>query len=143
MEAGRDFQRFQGGSEADLLAWLSVILRNNVANVRRYFGTEKREMSRELSLEGSAANAALQNAPSPLDTPSTRAQGREQDEQLERAIRRLPEHYRQVLLVQMSGDFTFQQMAEKLGSTSDAVRKLWGRAVEELAKRLESPHEPA
>jgi DNA-directed RNA polymerase specialized sigma24 family protein len=40
-----------------------------------------------------------------------------------------------------SEGLTFAQIAEKLSGTTDAVRKLWGRAVEELAKLLDSPHE--
>jgi DNA-directed RNA polymerase specialized sigma24 family protein len=36
---------------------------------------------------------------------------------------------------------TFVQIAERMGRTADAVRKLWGRAAEELARLLETPHE--
>jgi RNA polymerase sigma factor (sigma-70 family) len=66
---------------------------------------------------------------------------REQSEQLEQAMQHLPEHYRQVLRLHTTDGLTFAQTAEKLGSTADAVRKLWRRAVEELAKRLERPDE--
>jgi DNA-directed RNA polymerase specialized sigma24 family protein len=38
---------------------------------------------------------------------------------------------------------TFVPIAAKLGSSADAVRKLWGQAVEELAKHLESPQDSA
>ncbi|HEY1379599.1 MAG TPA: sigma-70 family RNA polymerase sigma factor, partial [Gemmataceae bacterium] len=75
------------------------------------------------------------------ETPSVHAQVREQDEQLQRALRELPGHYRQVLQLHSSEGLTFVQIAEKLESTPDAIRKLWGRAVEELAKLLDSPHE--
>jgi RNA polymerase sigma-70 factor (ECF subfamily) len=135
LEAGRDFRAFHGGNEEELLAWLRGILRHNVANVRRHFETGKREVVREVSLEESTALS--------FETPSREAQAREQDEQLAQAIEQLPEHYRQVLLWHTTEHLTFTQIADKLGSTTDAVRKLWGRAVEELAKLLDSPHESA
>jgi RNA polymerase sigma-70 factor (ECF subfamily) len=138
MEAGHTFPRFHGSTEDQLLAWLRGILRNNVANIQRHFETEKRQVSREIPLaETPLAEMPLDQA----ESPSRQALAREQDDQLERAMQKLPEHYRQVLRMHTTEDLTFVQVAEKLGSTADAVRKLWGRAVDELAKLLESPHE--
>lgn len=136
--AGRDFPRFQGASEEELLNWLRGILHNNVANVQRHFETEKRQVSREVPLAGLPP---AKIPPGDEDTPSGVARAREQDEQLELAMHQLPEHYRQVLFLRTTENLTFAQIAEKLGSTADAVRKLWGRAVDELAKLMESPHE--
>jgi RNA polymerase sigma-70 factor (ECF subfamily) len=138
LEAGRDFPGFLGGSEDDLLAWLRRILRNNVANVRRHFETEKREVDREVPLEECSPGELLEGAVSPTETPSKYVQAREQDEQVRRAIGQLPEHYRQVILLELTGNLTWPQIAEKLSSTPDAARKLWGRAVEELTKVLDS-----
>ncbi len=139
MEAGRDFPGFHGKTEEDLLGWLRCILRNNVANVHRHFETDKREVERELPLEDAELDALLRDAVKQTETPSQQAQAHEQDEQLQRAMQRLPEHYRQVLLLHTSNGWTFVRIAEKLDSTADAVRKLWGRAVEELTKHLETP----
>jgi RNA polymerase sigma-70 factor, ECF subfamily len=138
IEAVRHFPRFLGSTEEELLAWLRGILRNNMAEVHRSFETEKRQVSREIPL------AELPLVEIPLDraeSPSGHAFAREQDEQLEQAMQRLPEHYRQVLILHTTKDLTFAQIAEKLSSTADAVRKLWGRAVAELGRLLESPHE--
>jgi hypothetical protein len=44
MEAGRDFLRFQGHTEQELLAWLRCILRNKVTNARKHFETGKRQI---------------------------------------------------------------------------------------------------
>lgn len=143
LEAGRDFPGFLGASEEELLAWLRGILRNNVSNIYRYFETDKREVEREVSLEECSPEQLLEGALSPTETPSKHAQALEQDEQLRRALGQLPEHYRQVLLLKSTENLTWQQIAEKLSSTPDAVRKLWGRAVEELAQLLDSSHESA
>src|SRR5437764_1298683 len=61
MEAQRDFAQFQGTTEAELLAGLRRMLLNNVGNfARRYRGTDKRAVGREVGLprEGSSAAAA-------------------------------------------------------------------------------------
>lgn len=138
MEAGRDFLRFHGGTEEELLAWLRGILRYNVADAHRCFETEKRELYREVPL----ADLPLDEMPpNPAGSPSSHALARERDQQLEQALQQLPEHYRQVLFLRMTEDLTFAQIAAKLGSTADAVRKLWGRAVDELGNLLDSPHE--
>src|SRR5215467_12834077 len=51
LEAQRDFARFDGTSEAELLAWLRRILVNNLGNFsRRYHGTHRRALDREVEL---------------------------------------------------------------------------------------------
>lgn len=141
MEAGRDFPRFQGHTEKELLAWLRSILRNNVTNARRHFETGKRHIDREIPLTEAPSEGFQQNLLDRGESPSSLASAREQNEQLEQAMQQVPEHYRQVLRLHNTDGLTFTEIAEKLGSTGDAVRKLWGRAVEELAKRLERPDE--
>jgi RNA polymerase sigma-70 factor (ECF subfamily) len=136
LEAGRDFPGFLGDSEEELLAWLRSILHNNVLNIRRHFETGKRQVELEVPLEQCPDDQLLKGMSSPTETPSRQAQAREQDAQLQQALRQLPEHYRQVILLRSTENLTFAQIAEKLGSTPDAVRRLWGRAVEELAKLL-------
>ncbi len=136
LEAGRDFPGFHGCGEEELLGWLRAILRNNLANLRRHYGAEKRQVDRELPLEELQTPIL-----DPAETPSTQAAARERDERLERALSMLPEHYRQVVVWHSTDGLTFVQIAERLGSTADAVRKLWGRAVEALAKLLEVPHD--
>jgi RNA polymerase sigma-70 factor (ECF subfamily) len=141
LEAGRDYPRFQGGTEAELLGWLRRILRNNVANVHRRYEAAKREVEREVALDNGKADALLGDAVKQSETPSKQLQAREQDELLERGMRQLSEQQRQVLQLHTFDGLTFVQIAELWNSTADAVRKQWGRAVEELAKHLETPHD--
>ena len=47
LEAHRDFERFQGGSGQEWLAWLRRILAHNAADIiRHYRGTAKRQAGR-------------------------------------------------------------------------------------------------
>src|SRR5262249_40289408 len=58
LEAKRDFRQFQGGSEAELLAWLRRVLLNNVANfTRRYRTSGKRSVEREVTLDSQTSRA--------------------------------------------------------------------------------------
>src|SRR5262249_7443769 len=53
LEAQRDFGQFQGSRKEEVVAWLSRILLNNLANVSRHFrGTAMRALQREVSLGG-------------------------------------------------------------------------------------------
>jgi RNA polymerase sigma-70 factor (ECF subfamily) len=53
------------------------------------------------------------------------------------AMERLPEDYRQVLMMRYQDQLPFEEIAQKLGRTANAVRKLWARAVERLEVELE------
>src|SRR5437588_9890039 len=59
LEAQRDFAQFRGSSEAELLGWLRQSLLHNIANFkRRYRGTGKRAVGREVALQtDDSANA--------------------------------------------------------------------------------------
>jgi RNA polymerase sigma-70 factor (ECF subfamily) len=139
LEAGRDFPRFRGTTQEELLGWLRRILRNNVANIHRHYEAEKRLVDREVPLADVGPDDLTAGIPGHTETPSRQAAARERDEQLERALQQLPGHYREVLLLHASEGLTFVQIAGRLGGSADAARKLWGRAVEELARLLESP----
>ncbi|HEY7426615.1 MAG TPA: sigma-70 family RNA polymerase sigma factor [Gemmataceae bacterium] len=141
IEACRDFARFRGRTEKDLLAWLGQVLRNNLANEhRRHIETAMRNIHCEVPLTEAALNCLRDLARSEGDSPSAQAQARERSEALEQALRRLPEHYRQVLLLHTWEELTFAQVGERLRCSAEAARKLWGRAAEELATVLGDAH---
>src|SRR5262245_16251802 len=53
LEAHRDFAQFQGICEKELVSWLRQVLASNLANqVRRYFGTQRRDIRLERELAG-------------------------------------------------------------------------------------------
>src|SRR5262245_48395043 len=56
IEAVRDFERFDGTSEAELLQWLRRLLRNNLIDfAREYRETNKRQVDREVGLGGTSS----------------------------------------------------------------------------------------
>ena len=140
LEAQRDLGQFRGEHAEELRAWLCRILINNLANVTRHYrDTEMRQLDRERSLGEEVKHAALEHAddtPSPCD----KAIAQEELAALEQALARLPPHYRQVIRLRYDGHMTFAAIGEVIGCSSEAARKLWGRAVGLLEKEL-NPHE--
>jgi RNA polymerase sigma-70 factor (ECF subfamily) len=143
LEAQRDFAQFHGTREEEILAWLSRILLNNLANVsRRYRGTAMRALDREISL-GAGDPAKTPGGDLALDTPSPSevAMAKEDASALETALATLPEHYRTVLNLRYQDRLNFEQIGAALGCSAEAARKLWARAVDRLQKTLKGPHE--
>jgi RNA polymerase sigma-70 factor (ECF subfamily) len=139
LEAQRDFVRFQGNSEEELLAWLRQILLNNVANfTRRFHGTGKRDPRREVPV-GADDSSHLTGPvlPDPRLTPSSQAIEREQAQALHKALQRLPEDYRQALVMRYLEGRSFEEISQALQRTPAAVRKLWLRALKQLRQEWE------
>ncbi len=139
LEAHRDFARFQGNTEAELLAWLRCLLLNNVANFARgYRATGKRQVRREVRLEGGDSSAAA-NAGFVAGTssPSMEAMAHEKAEAVARALERLPEDYRRVITLRNQERREFDDIGRLMDRSPDAARRLWSRAIERLEQELE------
>jgi RNA polymerase sigma-70 factor (ECF subfamily) len=140
LEAQRDFGTFQGSSEEELLAWLRLLLLHNVANfTRRYRGTDKRRVAREVGLDGTES-AAGRRARLATDTPSpsSEAMAHEQAEKIQQALERLPEDYRRVILLRNQERRSFEEIGPLMGRSAEAARRLWSRAIERLQRELEA-----
>src|SRR5262245_11197703 len=132
LEAQRDFGGFRGTTDGELRAWLRQLLLHNLANwARRFRATEKRRLDREVALPAGGSSAGV-DVTARTPTPSGWAIAGEQDLELQRALERLPDDYRQVLLWRYQEELSFEAIAEKMDRTAGAVRKLWLRAVERL-----------
>jgi RNA polymerase sigma-70 factor (ECF subfamily) len=137
LEAQRDFARFEGHSEQELLAWLRQILRNNLLNfARRYRGTDKRDADREVALGGDSGTGPSPPAATP--TPSRQLMMDEQNQQLLQAIGRLPPDYARILTLRYLEERSFEEIATLMQRSDNAVRKLFSRAVALLEKELDT-----
>jgi RNA polymerase sigma-70 factor (ECF subfamily) len=135
LKAQQHFERFQGETEEELLAWLRRILFNNLLNsVRLYTDTDKRRIDREVEL-------ALKDSIDPAPSPGSDLIAREQAGEVRQAVERLAGDYRRVVLWRNWERLPFEEIGRRLGRSAEAARKLWARAVDELAKILESPDE--
>ena len=143
LEAQRDFARFHGDSEPELLAWLRRLLLNNLANfARHYRQTDKRRLDREVGLGPQDSTGGTTPAiPADTPSPSGHVMADEQRQELHAAMRRLPDDYRQVLALRYQEELSFDEIGARMHRTSNAVRKLWARAVERLQQELDGPHD--
>jgi RNA polymerase sigma-70 factor (ECF subfamily) len=136
LEAQRDFPKFQGGTEAELLSWLRQMLLHNVANlVRHYRGTAKRQVGREIRLTADSNGAAELADAGP--TPSALAQAGERQQEVERALDRLPHDYREVIRLRNQARHSFEEIGRLMNRSADAARRLWSRAIERLQAEIE------
>jgi RNA polymerase sigma-70 factor (ECF subfamily) len=139
LEAQRHAGGFQGRSEPEIRAWLRRILECRLANVRRsYLGTEKRAVAREVPLEsvGSQSGLAAAIVASRAPSPSTHAVQNERAEALKRAMRRLPEHYRQAVAWRQEDGLSWEEIGQKMSCTAEAARKFWSRAIVQLKREV-------
>ena len=144
IEACRDFPYFRGKTEKSLFAWLRQILHNNLTNEkRRHITAAMRSIRREVRLNKTALNCLHDLAQSEWESPREQAQAQETSEALQRVLRNLPEHYRQVLLLHSCEELTFAEVGERLHCSAEAARKLWGRAAKEFALIYRGIHHTA
>jgi RNA polymerase sigma-70 factor (ECF subfamily) len=141
LKAYRHFAQFRGTTEPELLAWLRQVLANTIANlVRHYHGTQRRNLGleRQLAAELGGSSQALDQALlARQSTPSQRAARREQAVLLAEALERLPDDYREAVILRHLEGLSFPEVARRMGRTVDSVKKLWARGLGQLRDRLD------
>lgn len=140
LTAHQKFAQFRGTTEAELVGWLRQILASRMADVmRRYHGARRRDvrLERELTVELDESSRVLdQGLVAPGSTPSQQAVRREQAVLLAEALGRLPEDYREVIVLHHLEDLSFPEVARRMGRTVDSVKNLWIRALTRLRRSL-------
>ena len=138
LEACRDLPQFRGGTEAELLAWLRQVLAHVLGHeFRRYAGTQQRDVAREVSLEQSLAQSSqrLGDMLAASDSsPSQQAVRHEQEVMLAEVLARLPDDYREVLILRNLEGLSHEEVAQRMGRGVGAVRMLWVRALARVRK---------
>ncbi len=140
LEAYRGLDGFQGQTQGEWLAWLKQILKHNATDyIRRYKGTAKRRIQREVPMEVPRHGSSLFRIdPSdPGETPSQLVIQHENEIQLAEAVNRLAEDQQQVILLRNAQRMSFNEVAERMERSRPAVQMLWLRALKKLKDLLE------
>jgi RNA polymerase sigma-70 factor (ECF subfamily) len=139
--AHRDFGQFRGTTEKEFLGWLRQILAYVLANLVRYYqGAQRRDvrLERQLTIELDQSSHALDRGlVADQSSPSQQAARREQAVLLAEALARLPEAWRDLLVLRHLEGLTFPEVAQRLGRTVDSVKKQWPRALASLRRVME------
>ncbi len=140
LAAHRDFARFRGTTEAELVSWLRQILIARLADlIRRHVKSKARDirLERRLAEELDQSSEALEQAlPAKHGSPSQQAAQRERAVLLAEALRELPTDYEEVIVLRHLEGLTFAQVARRMDRTVNSVEKLWIRALARLRRAL-------
>ena len=117
LQAWRSLERFEWRGEASFLRWLH--------GIARHVGMSAARQARVvLSLEEGVRDPST-GAPS----PSQGVRREERLERLQRAIDRLPKHYREVVRLSRIEGHNSKQVAERLERSPEAIRHILVRAL--------------
>ncbi|MFN3189984.1 MAG: sigma-70 family RNA polymerase sigma factor [Aureliella sp.] len=140
LDAHKAIGRFEGESNEQFVAWLKSILAKRLANtMRHYLGTQARDVRLEArigqSLDQSALSLGTMLA-SPEITPSQNIANQEQSQLVAGALSRLPEDYREVIVMRHLEGMTFPEISSAMQRTVNSVEKLWLRGMAKLKREF-------
>lgn len=139
LEAHRDWPQFRGETPAELLTWLRQILHHKLANLSRWFHNPKRDVTREIPFSERTSSDVCTTSPTESAGSSGDGDlgGDEQVAVVERILARLPEDYRRVIVLRIREVRSFTEIADLMGRSPAAVRKLLSRALEKARQTLD------
>ncbi len=141
LEAVRDWPNFRGRTDAERAAWLRQILAHVLLHeMRRYGGTRRRDVDREVSLDKALAESSRRLGAAltaPGTSPSERAGRHELELLLADALARLPADYAEIILLRNVEGLSHEEAARRIGRSAGAVRMLWVRALARLRQELD------
>ncbi|UCG59146.1 MAG: sigma-70 family RNA polymerase sigma factor [Phycisphaerales bacterium] len=133
---------FTYDNEGDFVRWLSKIVENALRDNWERFHAEKRDIRKEIPLGngGRRSGSGPSGVPGPVGTttPSVILSRKEDLARLEKAIDALKPEYKEVIVLTKIEGLGYQQIADRVDKSSEAVRKLVSRAMTALISAFES-----
>lgn len=137
--AAQQIENFEYRGDGSFRAWLQGIAEIAARRALRYhIGTQKRAVGAEVT-RGQRPQTVNRQAERP--SPSNLAMGEEMKERVAVALAAMPEDYRTVIQLLQHRRRTIAETAELMGRSANAVKKLHGRALTDLAARLKRAEE--
>lgn len=144
LKAFAGLEQAQGEDGTSLMAWLAAIAENEIRDQAAYHRRQRRDVGREVPLEGEGTPPLARRVRSAL----SRMVAGEEEQRLERALESLTAQHREVILLRKLEELTYPEIARRLGKSPDACRMLYARAMTALTLILEegdagggTPHE--
>jgi RNA polymerase sigma-70 factor (ECF subfamily) len=142
-EAHRQFHRFEGNTEQELLRWLSQILEFKIGNTLRYYHVAaRRDVKKEVGwqkLNGNSidGNAIPFDVPASTDqSPSAQIRSKEENESFRNSLNSLTPEQRMVVQLRVDENLTFEEIGLRMNRSTDAARKFYARTVTQLQSLL-------
>ena len=138
-EVLEDLPGYEYRGEGSFRAWLFTAALNKVRQKGEHHRAQKRDVGRERRIDddGDAMSEFYRSLCSPGPSPSQHAIANEQAERLEKAMDRLPEADREMLLLARVVGLTRQEIGERMGLSEKTVRNRVSQAGVRLLAALE------
>src|SRR5262249_43478802 len=139
--AVRSFENFEMREEASLINWLSRLAERQIIAAADYHGAKKRDQRRSVALSGGIAETGsmrvTQTIPSETTKPLDKIAASEEQKIVESCLDKLPEEYRELILLRNYAGASWESVAEETGRPSAAAaRMMHARGMIELGKML-------
>ena len=128
IDANENFSVCRANSEAEFKAWLRQILINGLLNRFRDSRRHRRNVERERRMESKIDIA--DDVTGPVDSLIKQ----EDQQRLNEALAKLTDERRQMIEMRHRDGLSFVEIGKRLDKSPDAVRMLWNRSIEALAK---------
>lgn len=136
IDARRAIADFRGDSPAEFQAWLRAMVNHNVQDAwRHYLDCLKRDAARELPLDSAVVDADLLSQQG--TSPSGVVRHQEMQAMVARALEQLPENYQTIVRLRYWEQRTFEEIGQLMGKSSDAVRQMWYRAIDQFSQLID------
>lgn len=126
------------------LSWLRRILANNLADEIRRMRRDRRDVSREVSLDAALDQSSCRLGQWLVDdgpAPADRLEAEDRAVQVADALNRLPEAQREALVLQHWHGWSLADIARHMGRTRMAVAGLLKRGLKQMREEMQKPTE--
>lgn len=134
LQAYQAREQFRGSTDAERAAWLRTILGNVLCGLARDFSRQRRDVSREQSIQA-VEQSSLQLAnllTADVSSPSAALHRHERANELAKAMLKLTTEQRQAIMLKYWHGATLADIAEQLGKSTEAVAGLVFRGMQKL-----------
>lgn len=136
-DALSDIKGFEYKGADSFFKWMLSCIIRKIQDKGRYYAAKKRDLEKEVGMENRGAASNGFSPPKSMDpTPSQAAITDEHTERLMGFLDKLPDNQRQALVLRMKDELEFEQIAEIMDKSEEAVRKLYSRAIKNIGKYM-------
>ncbi len=134
LQAYQARNQFRGTTDAEKAGWLRTILGNVLSGIAREFGRQRRDISREQSVQAvEQSSLQLQNLLSAdSSSPSAALHRHERANQLAKAMLQLTNEQRQAIILKYWQGATLAEIGQELDKSTEAVAGLIFRGMQKL-----------
>jgi RNA polymerase sigma-70 factor (ECF subfamily) len=128
LKAVENIGAYRGTTQNELQGWLRIILINLIKDWRKKLNREKRT--------GGQDGRHLEKVIDANPTPGSHLKRIDELECLNRALERLPPHYREVLMLWQRDRLSWAEIGQRLNKTDEAARQTYARALRRLQQEM-------